>query len=50
MVDITSLTLREEKLEQKAANIDKQKRNIHSEKLLILMESDDYLKIRRSEI
>jgi hypothetical protein len=45
VVDITSLTLREEKLKQKAAKIDKQKRTIHREKLLILMESDDYLKI-----
>ena len=45
MVDITSRTLRGEKWKQKAAKIDKQKRKIHREKLLIPMESDDYLKI-----
>ena len=46
MVDITSLTLREEKLKQKAAKIDKhKKRKIHRKKLLIPIESDDYLKI-----
>ena len=31
VVDITSLTLREEKLKQKVAKIDKQKRKIHRE-------------------
>ena len=45
MVDITSLTLRKERLKQKAAKIAKQKRTIHREKLLIPMEGDDYLKI-----
>ena len=43
VVDITSLTLRDEKLKQKAARVEKQKRKIHREKFLIPMESDDYL-------
>ena len=44
-MDITSLTLREENLKQKAARIEKEKSKLHREKFLIPMGSDDYLKI-----
>ena len=45
VVDITSLTLRDEKLKQKAAKIDKQKRKMHREKFFVPMGSNDYLKV-----
>ena len=41
VVDITSLTLREENLKQKAARIEKEKRKLHREKFLVPMGSDD---------
>lgn len=43
--DITSLTLRDEKLKQKAAKIEKRKRQMHREKFLIPLSSKDFLKV-----
>ena len=43
--DITSLTLKEEKMKQMAAKLTKQKKDYHRSRYLIPMKQDDYSEI-----